>query len=112
VRPAVDGDRSDVAGAVKSARPQHAIEVVADQPLEVAEGHRQQFVLPDAELGACVETLVWRTRDMGHMDHDRLRRITWMPVAAEIDREVERNLVVKTHRSGDRADLEIGKGAP
>src|SRR5215471_9467172 len=52
VRPAVDGDRCNVARARKSTRPEHAIELVADTRLEILKRHVEQLRLPDAKLRA------------------------------------------------------------
>ncbi len=112
VRPAVDGDRGDVARAGKSARPEHAVEIVADALLEIREGHRIELALPDAELGARVEALVRRAGHVDEMQQHRLGRIARMADAAEADREIERHLMMEAHRRRDRTDLEVGEGLP
>ena len=112
VRPAVDGDRGDVARAGEAARPQHAVEIVADALLEIGEGHRVELALADAELRAGVEALVRRA---GHMDQcssigsDGSREWRMPP---RLTGKSSDDLMVETHRRRDRTDLEVREGAP
>src|SRR5262249_59015072 len=71
VRPAVDGDRRDVARARKSTRPEHAIELVADTRLEIRKRHVEQLRLPDAKLRARVEPAVGRAWNVNEMEANR-----------------------------------------
>src|SRR5262245_64099137 len=64
VRPAIDRDRRDVARARKAAGAQHAVELVADARLEIAECRLHEALLPDAKLLARGEAAVGGTRNM------------------------------------------------
>jgi outer membrane receptor protein involved in Fe transport len=53
VRPAVHGDRHDVAFAPEAARAEHAVELVPDSVLEYGKRRRVELRAPRAELVAC-----------------------------------------------------------
>ncbi len=56
VRPAIDGDRRDIASARKAGGAEHAIELIADARLEIGKCHRKQFLPADAKLRAGIES--------------------------------------------------------
>src|SRR5262249_58123163 len=100
VRPAVDGDRRDVARANKSSRPEHAIELVADARLEIRKRHVEQPRLPDAKLRARIEPAVGGAWDVNEMQADRVGWIAGVAIAAEADGEIELHPAVTRHRRG------------
>ena len=75
MRPAIDGDRRDVARGRKAAGPEHAIEIAADIRFEIGEGHVQQFHTADAELVARFQSRIGIVRHMHEMQAHRLGRI-------------------------------------
>src|SRR5262249_5949316 len=72
VWPAIDGDRRNVAPAGEAARPQHAVELLADARLEVGKAHAEKPLLADPELLARGEALVGGTRDVDEVQAYRL----------------------------------------
>jgi hypothetical protein len=52
MRPAVDGDRVDIARRIESPCPEHAFELITNTSLEVFKGSRQEFVVSGALLVA------------------------------------------------------------
>src|SRR5262249_56219427 len=93
--------RGDVAGAGKSARPEHAIELVADAHLEIRKRHVEQPRLPDAKLRACIEPAVGGTRNVNEMKADRLGWVAGVAIAAETDGKIELQAAVKRHPRGE-----------
>src|SRR5262249_58582990 len=100
VRPAVDGDRRDVARAHKSAQSEHAVELVADARLEIRKPHVEQPRLPDAKLRARIEAAVGGARDVNEMQADRLGRIASVAIAAQTDGKIELHPAMKPQRAG------------
>src|SRR6266480_3584897 len=94
VRPAVDRDRSDVARAGKTSEAEHAVELVADSPLEVRKGHVEQPCPAEAKLRSRIEPPVGRARNVNEVEADRLGRIAWMLIAAEADGKIELDAAV------------------
>src|SRR5262245_19948328 len=101
VWPAVDGDRCDVAHAGTSARPEHAVELVADSRREILKRHVEQLRLSDAKLCARVEPAAGRARNVNKMEADRFGRIACVAIAAEADGKIELHPAVKRHGRGD-----------
>src|SRR6516164_852068 len=110
VRPAIDGDRRDIALAVESTATEHAIELIADAHFEIRKSHGQELGLTDVKLRARIETGIRCAGDVLEVQNDRLRRIARMSVTAEVDRKVERGMAEETHRRGNVGDLEREPG--
>src|SRR5262249_52316316 len=100
MRPAVDGDRCDIARARKSTRPEHAIEFVADTRLEIRKRHVEQLRLPDAKLRARVEPAVGRAWNANEMEANRFGGGAGVTIAAETDGKIELLAAGKRHRRG------------
>src|SRR5262249_18471123 len=101
VRPAVNGDRGDVARAGKASWPQHSVELVPDLGFEIRKGHVEQPCLPDAKLRARIKAAVGGTRNVDEMQAHRLGGIARMTITAEADWKIELHPAVKGHRRGD-----------
>src|SRR5437764_3977160 len=112
MRPAIDGDRRNVARAGKPARTEHAVELIANAHLEIGESHGEELGLAEVKLRPGIEAGIRRPWHVDEMENDRLRRIARMTIAAEIDRKVERDMTEKARRRGNVGNLERDPGLP
>ncbi len=108
--PAIDRDGRDVAVAGEAAGAEHAVELVADDLLEIGELHCVQLRASELELRARI--VAGLDRDIAHMDQHRRGRVRRMAVAAEVDRIVELDARMDRHRRRDLVHAELHPGLP
>ncbi|SVJ56883.1 Uncharacterised protein [Klebsiella pneumoniae] len=97
---------------VEARRAEHGLELVADVLFQLLEAHRVELAAAYASLGAGVHAGVRGGRHVDHVHADRLPRVAWMPVAAEVDREVQLDPRVGQGRRVDLVDAEGLPGLP
>ena len=67
VRPAIDRNRRDIARVIKTARAEHAIELIADAGLKILESRGKKLGLPNVKLATRVKPGIrcaWRVQKM------------------------------------------------
>ena len=78
VRPAIDRNRRDIARVIKTARAEHAIELIADVGLKIRESRGKKLGLPNVKLATRVKAGTRCAWHMHKMQNDRLCRIAGM----------------------------------